>query len=78
MLVHTSCLYIKKYPTGCQNKGIYQFTRYSFSNKNQSDVSESEKKKRKLNRTTIYRGRDRITLTGELDLFDDGNILSKK
>ena len=35
-------------------------------------------KKRKFNRTTIYRGRDRTNLTDELDLCDNGNILSNK
>ena len=32
----------------------------------------------KMNRTTIYRGRDRMNLADELDLCDDGNILSNK
>ena len=40
--------------------------------------SEIKQKKRKLNRTTIYHGRDRMNLTYELDLCDDGNILSNK
>ena len=37
-----------------------------------------EQKKRKLNRTTIYRGGDRMNLTDELDLCDDGHVLSNK
>ena len=37
-----------------------------------------EKKKRKLNITTIYRGRNIMNLADELDLCDDGNILSNK
>ena len=40
--------------------------------------SEIEQKKIKLNRTTIYRGRDRMNLTDGLDLCDDRNILSNK
>ena len=39
---------------------------------------EIEQKKRKLNRKTIYRGRDRIEMTDELYLCDDENILSNK
>ena len=35
-------------------------------------------KERKMNRTTIYHGRDRMNLADELDLRDDGNILSNK
>ena len=37
--------------------------------------SEIEQNKRKLNRTKMYRGRDRINLTEKLDLYDDGNVL---
>ena len=78
MLWHTSCFYIEKNHIGYQNKSIYQFTRKKSSKKNQSDVSEGEQKKRKLNRTKIYCGRDRMSLIDELDLCDDGNILSNK
>ena len=39
---------------------------------------EIEQKKIKSNRTKIYSGRGRMNLTDELDLFDDGNILSNK
>ena len=37
-----------------------------------------EKKKRKLNITTIYRGRNIMNLADELDLCDDGNIYQTK
>ena len=40
--------------------------------------SLSEQKKIILNKTTIYYGRDRLSLIDELDLCDDGNILSNK
>ena len=61
-----------------QNKSRYRFTPKSLSNNNQSEVSESEQKKRNLITTIIYSGRDRMSLTDELDLGDDGNILSNK
>ena len=61
-----------------QNKSIDQNNRQSSSNNNHSDVSESKQKKIKLNRTTIYHGRYRMSLSYELYLCDDGNILSKK
>ena len=40
--------------------------------------SKIEHKKRKFNRTTIYRGRDKLSLTDELKLCDDVNVLSNK
>ena len=40
--------------------------------------SKNEQKKRKFNRATIYRGRDRMNLIYELALCGDGIILSNK
>ena len=37
-----------------------------------------KRRKVKLKRTTIYSGKDRMNLTDEMDLCDDGNILSNK
>ena len=71
-------VYWNKYHSGYQDKSIYQFTRKRFSKNNQSDVSDCEQKKGKFNRTTIYRGREIMSLTDELDLCDDGNITSNK
>ena len=68
----------KKNHIGYQNKTRYRFTPQSQSKNNQSDVSECEQKKSKLNRTTIYCWKYKMILTDELDLCDDGNILSKK
>ena len=60
---------------GYQNKIRYRFTPQILSNNNQSDVSESEHQKIKLNRTTLNCGRDIMRLADELDLCDDGNVL---
>ena len=39
---------------------------------------EIEKNKRKLNRATIYRGRDRMNLTDELDLCYHVNFIKQR
>ena len=36
------------------------------------------RRKIKLTSTAIYRGRDRMDLAGELDLFDDGTFFIKQ
>ena len=53
---------------------------YSQSNTNNKHFgiqiqSETEQKKIKLNKTTIFSGRDRMNLSDELYLCDDGNVL---
>ena len=40
--------------------------------------SEIKQNKIKFNRTKIYNGRDILILTDELELCDDGNVLSNK
>ena len=40
--------------------------------------SEIKQKERKLYRTKIYHGRDKLNLTYEMDLCDNRNILSNK
>ena len=58
-----------------QNKIRYRFTPQSFSNNNQSDVSDIEQNKIKLNITTIYHIIDITSLIDELNSCDDRNIL---
>ena len=42
---------------------IYQYATKILTNKDHSDVSESENKQRRLNRKIMFRGKDRIRLT---------------
>ena len=51
---------------------ISQYSAHFLSNKDHSDVSESESKRRRLNRKTTFCGKDIISLTDSLNLCVDG------